>query len=39
MDAVDSVLIAARVQFAITISFHIVLAATHHRFGQLSDGA
>ncbi|WP_415767565.1 cytochrome ubiquinol oxidase subunit I [Pseudomonas sp. ZB1P45] len=27
MDAVDSVLIAARVQFAITISFHIVLAA------------
>ncbi|WPN45209.1 MULTISPECIES: cytochrome ubiquinol oxidase subunit I [unclassified Pseudomonas] len=27
MDAVDSALMAARVQFAITISFHIVLAA------------
>ncbi|RON29882.1 cytochrome ubiquinol oxidase subunit I [Pseudomonas brassicacearum] len=27
MDAVDSVLMAARAQFAITISFHIVLAA------------
>ncbi|WP_323055294.1 cytochrome ubiquinol oxidase subunit I, partial [Pseudomonas mandelii] len=27
MDAVDSALMAARAQFAITISFHIVLAA------------
>ena len=27
MDAIDSALLAARAQFAITISFHIVLAA------------